>query len=159
MARSALTSLVVTAETQAGLDGVLQGLVRDGATAAALIERSGLTLTTAGAGPAVNPAVGALVAGVFKSLRTLSGLLGEGAVRRLEQQGPLSRTLMALLDSDDLLVATFPKDQVFDAAFVAAAAGIAPLMVAAREAPSKPGLGFDAEAIEAAVEIDVLGNF
>ncbi len=154
-----LTTLVVTAELQAELDGALDSLMREGgADAAAIIERSGLTLTAKGGGRAANPAVGALIGGIFKSLKTLSGLLGENAVRELMQKGPHSYTAMVLLETDDLLVATFPVERLasqIDVPLKYAAARLATAMAAARQhrLPKEGGL-LDASAID-----DVLGGF
>lgn len=158
MASSALTTLVVSAETQAGLDGVLSALVREGgALAATVVERSGLTLARTGEGRAASDAVGALAAGIFKSLKTLSGVVGENAVRRLWQPGPHTCTALLLLDTDDLLVAQFPADvpeSRSSSALDAAAAELAALMAGARQdQAARPPL-LDASAID-----DVLGNF
>ena len=158
MAQSALTMLVVTAQTQAGLDGALARLVRDGgASAAMVVERSGLLLASTGEGRAATEAVGALTAGIFKSLKTLSGLLDENAIRTLRQVGPHTVTLMALLDTDDLLLASFPSDLPESrpgGAMEIAATEVSRLMAAARQekGPLPPLL--DPSAID-----DILGNF
>jgi predicted regulator of Ras-like GTPase activity (Roadblock/LC7/MglB family) len=154
---SALTTLVVTAEVQQGFDSALDGLIRHGATAAAIVERSGMTLSAAGMGRTSNPAVGALIGGVFKSLKTLSGLLGENAIRTLHQKGPHSLTVMLLLDTDDLLVATFPPevgDGRCDELANEAGTRIATLLAQARQNPAPQGALLD----EAGVD-DLLGNF
>ncbi|MBM3266183.1 MAG: hypothetical protein FJZ01_00925 [Candidatus Sericytochromatia bacterium] len=155
-----LTNLVVTAELQAELDGALDGLLREGgADSAALVERSGLTLAAKGGGRTAHPAVGALVGGIFKSLKTLSGLMGEYAIRELMQKGPHSYTALILLETDDLLVATFPSERLasqVDVPLKTAAGRLAMLMSSARQqrAPVQQGGLLDASSID-----DALGNF
>lgn len=158
MAHSALTTLVVSAETQAGLEGALAMVVREGgAVAAMVVERSGLLLAKTGEGRAASEGVGALAAGVFKSLKTLSGLVGENAIRTLWQRGPHTCTALTLLETDDLLVAQFPAEvpEARRAGPVEAAAReVAMLMAAARQNQGPRPQLLDASAID-----DVLGNF
>ncbi|MBM3276318.1 MAG: hypothetical protein FJZ00_14285 [Candidatus Sericytochromatia bacterium] len=154
---SALTTLVVTAEVQQGFDSALDGMIRQGATAVAIVERSGMTLASAGMGRTSNQAVGALIGGIFKSLKTLSGLLGENAIRILHQKGPHSLTVMLLLDTDDLLVATFPPevgDPRSDALALEAGSRIATLLAQARQNPAPQGALLDGAGVD-----DLLGNF
>lgn len=154
----ALTTLVVSAETQAALDGVLATLLREGgAIAAMVVEQSGLPLARAGEGRAASDGVGALAAGIFKSLKTLSGLVGENAVRSLWQRGPHSCTALTLLDTDDLLVAQFPVEvpESRSAGPLGAAANeVARLLAGARQNQAARPLSLDASAID-----DVLGSF
>lgn len=158
MAHSALTTLVVSAETQAGLDGALALLVREGgAVAAMVVERSGLLIARTGDGRAASEGVGALAAGVFKSLKTLSGLVGENAIRTLWQRGPHTCTAMTLLETDDLLVAQFPADVLESrraGPLDTASREVAMLMAAARQNQAQRPPLLDASAID-----DVLGSF
>ena len=156
-AHNVLTRLVVTVELQTGLDAAMDALVRvDGARAAALIERSGLLLSGAGQGPVTEPALAALVAGVFKSLTALSELMGEGEVSTFQQVGPSSYTVFNLLDSGDALVASFPPQKPqrdVGGALNLAIAKISPLLKKARSGGPSPGLKLDADSIDS-----VLGN-
>ncbi len=156
-AHNILTRLVVTVELQAGLDAALEALVRDdGARSAAVVERSGLLLASAGQGPVTESALAALVAGVFKSLTALSELMGEGEVSTFQQAGPSSYTVFNLLDSGDALVASFlpsrPERQV-GGALNLAIAKISPLLKKARSGGASPGLKLDAGSIDS-----MLGN-
>ncbi len=156
-ARNILTRLVVTADLQAGLDAALAALVRDeGARSAAIIERSGLFLASAGQGPVTESALAALVAGVFKSLTALSELMGEGEVSTFQQTGPSSYTVFNLLESGDALVASFPPSKPardVGGALNLAIAKISPLLKKARSEGAATGLKLDADSIDS-----VLGN-
>ena len=158
-ARSTFTRLVITAEMQAGLDRALQGLVQDhGALSASLVERSGMVIATAGIVRPAELAVGALIGGVFKSLASLAGLLGENPIQELIQRGASSVTIMSHMTTGDVLVASFSGDrqatQILEPMRRCSGA-IAPLMTTAREAPqaAKP-LSLTSDGID-----DLLGNF
>jgi predicted regulator of Ras-like GTPase activity (Roadblock/LC7/MglB family) len=154
-AHSLTTRLVVTAALQGELDQALAQLVgQSGALAAALVERSGLTIASTGHGPATHPAVGALVGGIFKSLETLATLLGEQAVREIGQVGEHTVTILTLLDTQDLLVVSFPAGApaVGRAGFIEAAArALAAALVLARQTPVPPGRLLDAGSIDGAL--------
>ncbi|MBU6429409.1 MAG: roadblock/LC7 domain-containing protein [Cyanobacteria bacterium REEB65] len=151
-----VTRLMVTAELQAGFDSALNALVtEDGAKGAVLVERSGMLLAAAGQGPALDRSVGALVAGVFKSLSTLSKLLGEGEVTTFEQVGPSSLTVFNMLDTGDALVASFgpakPQKEV-GGALNLAIAKVTPLLRKARANPAASPLTLDAQSIDSILE-------
>lgn len=146
-----LTHLVVTAEMQAGLDGALEELTdREGARGAILVERSGVVLAKRGQGPVLDTAVAALVAGIFKSLSALSGLLGEGEVATFQQVGPNSLTVFNLLTQGDALVASFsptkPEKDVGGALNIAIAK-VTPLLKKARSG-SPTGLKIDPSSLD-----------
>lgn len=146
-----LTQLVITEALQLELDGGISRLREAlGASAALLIERSGLLLSSSGDGMVNDLTISSLIAGIFKSISALTSLLNEPEVTTLQHRGNRNILILVLLESKDMLALLVPLEMEPDAIrgpVEAAVNYLTPLLIAARESTRQNPFSFSKETI------------